>query len=172
MTEQLQHAVERFQAGDRSAFNEIVRAHQREIYNLAYRLTGNAEEAKDLTQDAFLKAFKALPGFRGDSSVKTWLYRITINLGSDWRRKLFKAPLQLDEAADPPAPERDAGLALAVKRAVASLPYKQRTVFVMHHYQGFRHEEIARITNRSVGSVKANYFQASAKLRKQLQGYL
>ncbi|MCU0607482.1 MAG: sigma-70 family RNA polymerase sigma factor [Candidatus Edwardsbacteria bacterium] len=172
MTEQLQHAVERFQAGDRSAFNEIVRAHQREIYNLSYRITGNAEEAKDLTQDAFLRAFKALPGFRGDSSVRTWLYRIAINLGSDWRRKLFKAPLQLDEAADPPAPERDAGLALAVKRAVASLPFKQRTVFVMHHYQGFKHEEIARITKRSVGSVKANYFQASAKLRKQLQGYL
>lgn len=172
MADQLQQTVERFKAGDQSAFNQIVSTHQREIYHLAYRLTGNAEEAKDLTQDAFLRAYKAMPGFRGDSSIKTWLFRIAINLGNDWRRKLFRAPVPLDETEEPPARERDAGLVLAVKRAVASLPYKQRTVFVMHHYQGFKHEEIARITDRSIGSVKANYFQASAKLRKQLQGYL
>ncbi|MDI6741056.1 MAG: RNA polymerase sigma factor [Candidatus Edwardsbacteria bacterium] len=172
MADQLQQTVERFKAGDQSAFNHIVSTHQREIYNLAYRLTGNAEEAKDLTQDAFLRAYKALPGFRGDSSIKTWLFRITINLGNDWRRKLFKAAVPLDESEELPAREEGGELARAVKRAVAGLPYKQRTVFVMHHYQGFKHQEIAQITNRSVGSVKANFFQASAKLRKQLQGYL
>jgi RNA polymerase sigma-70 factor, ECF subfamily len=172
MADPLQQTIERFQSGDQAAFNEIVRAYQRDIYNLAYRLTGNAEEAKDITQDAFLRAYKSLPGFRGDSSVKTWLFRIAINLGNDWRRKLFKAPVPFDQVAEPSAPERDNELARAVKRAVSALPYKQRTVFVMHHYQGFKHEEIAQITKRSVGSVKANYFQAAVKLREQLQGFL
>ncbi|HTY09161.1 MAG TPA: sigma-70 family RNA polymerase sigma factor [Candidatus Edwardsbacteria bacterium] len=173
MADQLQHAIDRFRSGDTAAFNEIVRAHQREIYNLAYRLTGNAEEAKDLTQDVFLRAYRALPGFRGDSAIKTWLYRIAINQGNSWRRKLFRQPLPLEDAEQLPAHQNeDPGLALAVKQAVARLPYKQRSVFVMHQYQGLKHEEIARITDRTVGSVKANYFHAVEKLRHQLKGYL
>ena len=173
MADQLQPAIERFKTGDRNAFNEIVRAHQRDIYNLAYRLTGNREEAKDLTQDVFLRAYRALHNFRGDSSIKTWLFRITINQGNSWRRKLFKRPLPLDDAEQVAFHQNDdPGLALAVKRAVAALPYKQRSVFVMHHYQGLKHEEIAQITDRTVGSVKANYFHAAEKLREQLKGYL
>jgi RNA polymerase sigma-70 factor, ECF subfamily len=173
MAEQLQPAIERFKAGDPAAFNEIVRAHQRDIYNLAYRLTGNSEEAKDLTQDAFLRAYRALHNFRGDSSIKTWLYRITINLANSWRRKLFRQPLQLNDAAEVEAHQNeDPGLSLAVRRAVGALPYKQRSIFVMHHYQGLKHEEIAQITDRTVGSVKANYFHAVEKLRQQLKGYL
>ena len=173
MAEQLQPAIERFKSGDPAAFNEIVRAHQRDIYNLAYRMTGNRDEAKDLTQDVFLRAYRALPGFRGDSSLRTWLYRITINQANSWRRKLFKRPLPLADAEQVAFHQNeDPGLALAVKRAVAALPHKQRSVFVMHHYQGLKHEEIALVTDRTVGSVKANYFHAVEKLREQLKGYL
>jgi len=125
----------------------------------------------DLTQEVFLKAYQALPGFRGDSDIKTWLYRIAINTGSSWRKR-EKPNVQLDEALEVPAPQDDLGLRMAVKEAVDALPFKQKAVFVMHHYQGLKHEEIAEITHRSVGSVKANYFQAVAKLKRKLEGFL
>ncbi len=156
---------------DSNAFTEVVRSHQQAIYRLAYRLTGNVEDAMDLTQEVFLKAYRSLAGFRGDSDIRTWLYRIAINTGSTWRRK-EKNLVQIDEALEVPAPGEDNELGMAVKEAVESLPFKQRSVFVMHHYQGLKHEEIAKITERSVGSVKANYFQAVAKLKRKLEGYL
>lgn len=152
---------------------ELVAGRQKAIYRLAYRLTGNVEDAKDLTQEVFIRAYKGLQGFRGDSDIKTWLYRIAINLGSSWRRKENQVyGVSLDEIPEPPAPEGgQSELAKAVKKAVEELPYKQRTVFVMHHYEGFKHEEIARITGRTEGSVKANYHQAVQKLKEALKEY-
>lgn len=163
--------LELLKSKDSNAFTEVVRAHQQAIYRLAYRLTGNVEDAMDLTQEVFLRAYRSLPGFRGDSDIKTWLYRIAINTGSSWRRR-DKPTVQIDEALEVPAPEEDSDLKIAVRDAVDSLPYKQRSVFVMHLYQGLKHEEIAGITDRSVGSVKANYFQAVAKLKRKLEGFL
>lgn len=163
--------LELLKSKDSNAFTEVVKAHQQAIYRLAYRLTGNVEDAMDLTQEVFLRAYRSLPKFRGDSDIKTWLYRIAINTGSTWRRR-DKPTVQMDEALEVPAPAEDNELKLAVKQAVESLPYKQRSVFVMHHYEGLKHEEIAGITNRSVGSVKANYFQAVAKLKRKLAGFL
>lgn len=156
---------------DSNAFTEVVRAHQQAIYRLAYRLTGNVEDAMDLTQEVFLRAYRSLEKFRGESDIKTWLYRIAINTGSSWRKK-SKPIVQLDEAFEVQAPGEDNELRVAVKEAVEGLPYKQKAVFIMHHYQGLKHEEIAEITDRSVGSVKANYFQAVAKLKSKLEGFL
>lgn len=156
---------------DSNAFTEVVRAHQQAIYRLAYRLTGNVEDAMDLTQEVFLRAYRSLEKFRGESDIKTWLYRIAINTGSSWRKK-SKPTVQLDEAFEVQAPGEDNELRVAVKEAVEGLPYKQKAVFIMHHYQGLKHEEIAEITDRSVGSVKANYFQAVAKLKSKLEGFL
>jgi RNA polymerase sigma-70 factor (ECF subfamily) len=163
--------LELLKSKDSNAFTQVVRAHQQAIYRLAYRLTGNVEDAMDLTQEVFLRAYRSLPGFRGESDIKTWLYRIAINTGSSWRKR-EKAIVQMDEALDVPAPGEDNELRMAVREAVESLPFKQRSVFVMHHYEGFKHEEIAGITGRSTGSVKANYFQAVAKLKRKLEGFL
>jgi RNA polymerase sigma-70 factor (ECF subfamily) len=151
----------------------VVTDHQKAIYRLAYRLTGNVEDAKDLTQEVFLRAYKGLKTFRGDSEVKTWLYRIAINLGSSWRKKESKNySVSLEEIPEPQSSENEQSeLAKAVKNAVEALPYKQRTVFVMHHYEGLKHEEIAGITGRSEGSVKANYHQAVQKLKEALKEY-
>jgi len=171
MSDQPLHTLQLLKSRDSSAFAQVVRTHQQSIYRLAYRLTGNVEDAMDLTQEVFLKAYQALPGFRADSDIKTWLYRIAINTGSSWRKR-EKPNVQLDEALEVPAPQDDLGLRMAVKEAVDALPFKQKAVFVMHHYQGLKHEEIAEITHRSVGSVKANYFQAVAKLKRKLEGFL
>lgn len=171
MADQPPETLELLKSKDSNAFTQVVRAHQQAIYRLAYRLTGNVEDAMDLTQEVFLRAYRALPGFRGQSDIKTWLYRIAINAGSSWRKR-EKPAVQLDEAFEVPAPAEDQELRVAVREAVDGLPTKQKAVFVMHHYEGLKHEEIADITDRSVGSVKANYFQAVAKLKKKLEGYL
>lgn len=163
--------LQRLNLKDANTFTEAVRQHQHAIYRLAYRLTGNVEDAMDLTQEVFVKAYRALPSFRGDSDIKTWLYRIALNTGSSWRKRQ-RPTLPLDEALELPAPDSPPELSIAVNEAVQSLPYKQRTVFVLHHYQGLKHEEIAAMTKRSVGSVKANYFQAVAKLKGKLEKYL
>jgi RNA polymerase sigma-70 factor (ECF subfamily) len=171
MADQPQDTLERLKSKDSNAFTEAVRANQQAIYRLAYRLTGNVEDAMDLTQEVFLRAFRALPGFRGDSDIRTWLYRIAINAGSSWRKR-EKVFAPLDQALEVPSPKEDPELRMAVRDAVEALPYKQKAVFVMHHYQGLKHEEIAGITDRTVGSVKANYFQAVAKLKRKLEGFL
>ena len=170
MSESLINAIQEVKAGNHSSFNEVIRAHQQGIYRLSYRLTGNVEDAKDLTQEVFIKALKGIGGFRGESDIKTWLYRIAINTGSTWRRKNLNQPLSFEvtgEVAD--SKTRDVLLQRKVSEAVDSLPYKQRSVFVMHHYEGYKHDEIAKITNRSLGSVKANYFQAVQKLKEKLK---
>ncbi len=167
------NAIQEVKAGNTSSFNEIVRAHQQGIYRLCYRLTGNVEDAKDLTQEVFIKALKGIGGFKGESDIRTWLYRIAINTGSTWRKKNLNQPLSFEvtgEIADRKTP--DVLLQRKVSEAVDSLPYKQRSVFVMHHYEGYKHDEIARITDRSPGSVKANYFQAVQKLKEKLKDFV
>ncbi|MBU1355969.1 MAG: RNA polymerase sigma factor [Candidatus Edwardsbacteria bacterium] len=166
------NAIQEVKAGNTSSFNEIIRAHQQGIYRLCYRLTGNIEDAKDLTQEVFIKALKGIGSFRGESDIRTWLYRIAINTGSTWRKKNLNQPLSFEvtgEVADNKT--RDVLLQRKISEAVDSLPYKQRSVFVMHHYEGYKHDEIARITARSVGSVKANYFQAVQKLKGKLKDF-
>jgi RNA polymerase sigma-70 factor, ECF subfamily len=149
---------------------EVIEANSQAIYRLCYRLAGNVEDAKDLTQEVFIRAYRGLDDFKGQSEIKTWLYRIAINLGSSWRKKESISSISLDEIPEPPAPEsQDSPAVRAVKKAVQELPYKQRMVFVMHQYEGFKHEEIAKITGRSEGSVKANYHQAVEKLKIKLK---
>ena len=149
---------------------EVIASNSQAIYRLSYRLTGNVEDAKDLTQEVFIRAYKSLGGFKGQSEIKTWLYRIAINLGSSWRKKETFSSISLDEIPEPPAPDaQDSDTVRAVKKAVSELPYKQKMVFVMHQYEGFKHEEIAKMTGRTEGSVKANYHQAVEKLKISLK---
>jgi RNA polymerase sigma-70 factor (ECF subfamily) len=172
MSDPLNIAIQEVREGKLSSFNQVVRAHQQGIFRLCFRLAGNVEDAKDLTQEVFIRALKGIGSFRGDSDIKTWLYRIAINTGATWRRKNFGPTVSMEETGDlEDSKKSDFLLQRRISEAVESLPFKQRTVFVMHHYEGYKHEEIARITDRSVGSVKANYFQAVQKLKNKLQDF-
>lgn len=169
--------LERLQLGDEAAFNELVREHQKEVHMLALRILGDNEEALDVSQLVFIKAYKALKNFRGDSTISTWLYRITYNYCLKrintvrWRRFV---PLN-EEVSSTPSPvdiqaETEAGdFKESVQQALKSLPSKQKAVFVMHHFQGLKFREIAEITGKKEGSVKALHFQAVNKLREALK---
>ncbi|MDH7516563.1 MAG: sigma-70 family RNA polymerase sigma factor [Bacteroidota bacterium] len=159
------------------AFNELVRRYQERIYRVLLRLVGDRDDALDLAQDVFFRAWKGIRDFRGDAQVFTWLYRIAMNLGLNHirKRKLRSAlplhTLQNEEPAHPENPqheiERDEIREL-IERAVEKLPAKQRAVFILRYYDDMPYEQIASILNTSVGGLKANYFHAVQKLRNSL----
>jgi RNA polymerase sigma-70 factor (ECF subfamily) len=163
--------------GNRGAFDVIVRRHQRQIYQLCYRFVGNHEDASDLAQDVFVRAFRGLRGFKGDAAFGTWLYRIGVNVclnrvGS--RRPAF-APLTEARHEDSRAERPDARVlrgerAAEVRAAIARLPDKQRATLILRVYHDLPHAEIAAVLGSSVGAVKANFFHALANLKKLLEG--
>jgi RNA polymerase sigma-70 factor, ECF subfamily len=167
-------------AGDRQAFDVIVERHRRHVYQLCYRFVGNHEDASDLTQDVFVRAFRSLKTFKGQASLGTWLYRIAVNvsLNKVSARKLRAVPvdaLVLGEdrriVATGESPS-DAVLrgerAGQVRAAIARLPKKQRATLILRVYHELPHEEIAGILGSSVGAVKANFFHALNNLKKLL----
>jgi RNA polymerase sigma-70 factor (ECF subfamily) len=161
------------QRGDRTAFDRLVERHQREIYRLCYRYVNNHEDAADLAQDSFVKAYKAIGRFRGDSAFSTWLYRIAVNTCLNFRAARRMAQEELSETlADPGAPVvqkmQDRERSQQVKDAVARLPEKQRATLILKIYHDLTHEEVAGILGSSVGTVKANLFHAVGNLRKML----
>lgn len=169
--------VRRTQGGSRGAFDVIVGRHQRKVYQLCYRFVGNHEDAADLTQDVFVRAYRAIHGFKGQSAVGTWLYRIGVNVCLN--RKALKTPrfetLSKVEAVEPVAAGEDADEALVreeraarVRAAIARLPPKQRAALILRTYRDLPHEEIARILDSSTGAVKTNFFHALANLKKLL----
>ena len=163
------------QAGDREAFDEIVRRHQRQVYHVCFRFAGNHEDASDLAQDVFVRAYRALPGFKGQSALATWLHRIGVNVCLN-RKALKTLPLEPMPVVEP----ADAGLegadvavlrherAREVRAAIARLPRKQRATLILRAYQDLPHDEIATILGSSTGAVKANFFHALANLKKLL----
>lgn len=163
--------------GRRSAFDVLVARHQRQVYRLCYRFAGNHEDASDLAQETFIRAYRGLGGFKGRSSVGTWLYRIAVNLclNRASMRTLPVERLERREHADADGEAADAALlraerAAEVRAAVARLPKKQRATLVLRVYHELAHDEIAGILGSSVGAVKANFFHALANLKKLLEG--
>ena len=163
-------------AGHREAFEIIVERHRRTVYQLCYRFVGNHEDASDLSQDVFVRAYKGLQRFRGQSSLGTWLYRIGVNVCLN--RVSVKRPLtepidarpHLDERAPDPAGELlRAERAAEVRAAIAQLPKKQRATVILRVYHELSHEEIAGILGSSVGAVKANFFHALGNLKRLLR---
>jgi RNA polymerase sigma-70 factor (ECF subfamily) len=164
--------------GRTDAFDVIVERHKRSVYQLCYRFVRNHEDASDLSQDVFLRAFRGLHRFRGQSSLTTWLYRIGVNVCLN--RISAKTPLagrteamderELVDARAETASERilrdERGA--RVRAAIAQLPRKQRATIVMRMYQEMSHQEIADVLGSSVGAVKANFFHALANLKKIL----
>jgi len=164
------------QAGERDAFDAIVQRHQRRIYQLCYRFVGNHEDASDLAQDVFVRAFRALPKFKGDSALATWLHRIAVNVCLN--RKALKvprfAPIEQVEPVDVRTERADAAVlrnerAIQVRVAVARLPPKQRATLILRAYHELPHEEIAKILGSSVGAVKANFCHALANLKRLME---
>ena len=162
-------------AGDRAAFDVLVTRHQRQVYRLCYRFVGNHEDAAELAQDAFVRAYRALSKFERSSKFSTWLHRITVNVCLN--RLSLKRPMRealTDVAAMPARAEAaDAAVlreerAARVRAAIARLPKKQRATLILRAYHDLSHDEIARVLGNSVGAVKANFFHALANLKKLL----
>jgi RNA polymerase sigma-70 factor, ECF subfamily len=164
--------------GDRSAFDELVRATYADMYTLAYRLTGNEEDARDVVQDAYLRAYKGLKRFRGDARFSTWMYRITANCASTAlarRARNTHDDLDDDSPIADTRPEHDPQLqAVAsydrerVARAVAELPPRLRTVVVLRDVYDLSHEAIAAELGISEAAAKVRLHRARRKLRERL----
>jgi RNA polymerase sigma-70 factor, ECF subfamily len=161
--------------GQREAFDRIVDRHHRTIYRLCYRFVHDHAEADDLVQDVFLRAWRGVARFKGESSVATWLYRIAVNasLTRVSRRTLDLDPIDAQPLVDERHEDQCARMvrqerARKVRRAIARLPNRQRATLVLRVYHDLPHREIAAILGNSVGSVKANFFHALRNLKRLL----
>jgi RNA polymerase sigma-70 factor, ECF subfamily len=186
--------LERLRAGEASAFNRLVEERHGDIYALLYRLTEDAEEARDLTQETFLQAFRHIASFRGDADLRTWLYRIAVNQARNrwrwWKRRRrdrtvsldapasdendspLSARLQSETAGDPEqqtlAREREQAL-LAALRSL-SRPYRE--VIVLRDIEGMSYEEVALSLEINIGTVKSRLSRGRTELRRRLEGSL
>ena len=185
--------IDRLKHGDAAAFETLVHEWSGEIYGLLYRLTENSEEARDLTQETFLRAFQSINHFRGDSDLKTWIYRIAINQARNrwrwWRRRRrdstvsidstdvdgcqsLVATLRADSSSDPEqdtlAHERER----ALRKALSGLRQVYREAVILRDIEGFAYEEIASTLEISVGTVKSRLARGRQELRRKLEGSL
>ena len=170
------HLVAATIAGHREAFDVIVERHQRQIYQLCYRFAGNHEDASDLAQDVFIRAYRGLHSFKGQAAFGTWLYRIAVNVCLNRVGARAQKWTTLDAADQPDLREERADTkilrgerAAAVRAAIARLPKKQRAALILRVYHDLPHDEIAAIVGTSVGAVKANFFHALGNLKRLLQ---
>lgn len=162
-------------AGDTAAFDVLVERHRRAVYQVCYRFVNNHEDASDLTQETFVRAWKGIGSFKGDAAIATWLYRIAVNvsLNSVKSRRRDADPIEDHEPIDVNAAVPGDDLvrqqrAAAVRQAIAALPDKQRATLILRTYHELSHQQIADILGSSVGAVKANFFHALANLKKIL----
>jgi RNA polymerase sigma-70 factor, ECF subfamily len=186
--------IERLKRGDAAAFEKLVNERSGEIFGLLYRLTENGEEARDLTQETFLRAFQSIAHFRGDSDLRTWIYRIAINQARNrwrwWRRRRREATVSIDApefgggklglvatlrsttVKDPEqntlANERER----ALQKALGSLRRVYRETVILRDIEGFAYEEIATTLDISVGTVKSRLARGRQELRRKLEGSL
>lgn len=168
-----QQLLNDFLNGNQRSFNELVRRYQEKVYWVARRMVLDHAEADDIVQEVFIKLYQSAKEFRGESSLYTWLYRVTVNASLNaLRRKKVREYLPLDEAVmqfETDAPQPDEELEQSeqkdeLERAIASLPRKQRAVFVLRYYEEKSYEEIAQLLKTSVGGLKANYYHAVKKI--------
>jgi RNA polymerase sigma-70 factor (ECF subfamily) len=175
--------VARSVGGDLDSFNLLVVRWERPIYALAYRVIGREEDARDVCQETFLRAFRALRGFKGQAKFSSWLYRITLNLCRDWMRRARRTPVvQAPEGVDlvELAGERDGSesvedlvsrreLSQMVARAMAILPEEQRAAIILKEYHGLTFQEIADLLDCPLSTVKTRLYQGLTVLRRQLE---
>jgi RNA polymerase sigma-70 factor (ECF subfamily) len=175
--------VARSRGGDVESFNQLILRWERPIYALAYRVIGREEDARDVCQETFLRAFRALPGFKGQAKFSSWLYRIALNLCRDWVRRQRRAPIvDTPEGVDLADLAADRGvtesiedlvsrreLSAAVEDAMAQLPEEQRTAIVLKEYHGMTFQEIADLQGCPLSTVKTRLYQGLTVLRRHLE---
>ena len=175
--------VARSMSGDLDSFNQLILRWERPIYALAYRVIGREEDARDVCQETFLRAFRALPGFKGEAKFSSWLYRIALNLCRDWIRRRRRSPLvelpesvdlvELAEARGPVESVEDLvsrkELSEAVAEAMALLPEEQRTAVILKEYHGMTFQEIADLQGCPLSTVKTRLYQGLSVLRRNLE---
>lgn len=169
--------IRRVLDGETAAYEVLVRRYQQTVFRLAQRMTRNAEDARDLAQEAFVQAYRSLAGFRGHASFSTWLYRIAMNLClSHLKATRREDPVEVDagvaDARDDSltallADERDRALAAAIEQ----LPPQQRATLTLRVHQGLSHREIAEVLDCAEGTAKANYFHAIRTLQRRLEAF-
>ncbi|MBM3817851.1 MAG: sigma-70 family RNA polymerase sigma factor [Acidimicrobiia bacterium] len=183
MTVSDEELVSRSQGGDVDSFNQLILRWERPIYALAYRVIGREEDARDVCQEAFLRAYRALPGFKGQAKFSSWLYRIALNLCRDWIRRQRRAPVvEIPEGVDPtelaaqtePAESIEdlvarQELSGIVEEAMKVLPEEQRTAIILKEYHGLTFQEIADLQGVPLSTVKTRLYQGLSVLRRHLE---
>lgn len=175
-----QALVARVLGGDLDAFGAILARHQDRIYSIAANFAANRDDASDLAQEVFVKAYRSLAGFRGQSAFSTWLYRIAVNTCVDYTRRQARSgwlQLQDDAVSAPTEPGLDPQHELERKElrsdlvgAIAGLSWKLRTALILHDVEGLTHEEIAAVVGCSIGTTKSRLFRAREEVRRRLRG--
>jgi RNA polymerase sigma-70 factor (ECF subfamily) len=175
--------VARSVGGDAESFNQLILRWERPIYALAYRVIGREEDARDVCQETFLRAFRALPGFKGQAKFSSWLYRIALNLCRDWIRRQRRAPVtQMPEDVDLGEFAAERGpvesieelvsrreLSAIVEGVMARLPEEQRTAIILKEYHGMTFQEIADMQGCPLSTVKTRLYQGLLVVRRQLE---
>ena len=171
--------VKKSQLGDKSAFEELVKRHQELVFSLSFKLTGNRELANDVAQEAFIRAWKAIGKFRGDSTFGTWIYRITVNTAWTLRKKAKKhyslniedtqEPVVVEEKKDPELVAINSDLSLVLRKALNQIPLEQRIIVELKNIEGRSHKEIADYLDISVTAAKVRLHRAHQKLRNILE---
>jgi RNA polymerase sigma-70 factor, ECF subfamily len=169
--------IQRVLGGDRAAFDILVLEYQERIYRLAYRMTRNAEDARDLAQEAFVQAFRSLSNFRQRSSFSTWLYRIAMNLCLNHLKSTGRMdPAEIDGSVRDRRPNSLEAIltderARALAAAIEALPPQQKATLTLRVHEGLSHREIAEVLGCSEGTAKANYFHAVRGLQRNLRAF-
>src|SRR5579871_5370874 len=153
--------------GERWALEQFYHCYQAQVYTLCYRMLGRAEDAEDATQAAFVRAFRALPGFRAESSAKTWVYRIAINEALSLLRKRHHAPCPLEETSSVPDGTASVAERLAVGAAMVRVKPDQRAILVLRYWEEMSYEEIAEVLGLSLAAVKMRLNRAREEFRKR-----
>lgn len=169
--------VARVQAGDQTAFRDLYRQHAGRVYALCLRLTGDARDAEERTQDVFVRLWDKVRSFRGESAFSSWLHRLAVNVVLNERRTTGRRERRVRPAEDPDsvvgaqhaAPLHAAGLSIDLERAIAELPDGAREVFVLYDIEGYGHAEIAGLVGIAEGTSKAQLFRARRLLREKLE---
>ena len=183
MTSTDEELVARSKGGDADSFNQLILRWERPIYALAYRVIGREEDARDVCQETFLRAFRALPGFKGEAKFSSWVYRIALNLCRDWMRRQRRAPtMQMPEGVDPIEMASERGpvesietlverreLSGVVEEAMALLPEEQRTAIILKEYHGMTFQEIADLQGCPLSTVKTRLYQVLCVFRRHLE---
>jgi RNA polymerase sigma-70 factor (ECF subfamily) len=184
-----QALVEQVQRGDKRAFELLVAKYQRKIFRLLSRLIRDAAEIEDVAQEAFIKAYRALPNFRGESAFYTWLYRIAINTAKNYlvaqgRRAPTTTETEIDEAENfdegdqlrdvntPDSMLLSKQVGEAVNRAIEKLPEDLRTAIILRELEGLSYEEIAETMNCPIGTVRSRIFRAREAIAEELRPLL